>query len=152
MTAKLGADTAGQPTPAPFRFCNVTSMVVARCLLVAALWSLASLLNWTFSPCTLPAATFLLSAARNDARDGGQEQGMLTTELLAALKPSHEPCCRAFAFTFCATPKSGTRLGLMFPVEPPPPVVEFDDPWFDDPWAALFVVPLPVHVEAEELP
>lgn len=103
-------------------------MAVARCLLVAALWSLASLLNWTFSPCTLPAATFLSSAARNDARDGGQEQGMLTTEELAALKPSHDPCCRALALAFWATPKSGTRLGLMFPdaPPPPPPVVEFD--------------------------
>lgn len=75
---------------------------------------------------------------------------MFTTALLAALKPSHEPFCRALALAFCATPKSGTRLGLMFPDAPaplPPPVVEFDEPW-----PALFVTPPPVQVDGAVSP
>lgn len=110
--AKLGALAAGQPTPAPDRFCSVTTMAVARTLFVAALWSPASLLNSTAVPCTLPAATFRSSAARKAAREGGHVHGMLTTALVAARKPSQEPACRAPGFVLAFTPKSGTSAGL----------------------------------------
>lgn len=104
-------------------------MAVALTLFVSALWSLASLLNWILVPCTLPAATFLPSAAMKSARGGGHEQGMLTTVLLAARNPSQDPACRAPGFVLAFTPKSGTRAVFMPPCVwfPPPDGVPEDE-------------------------